>query len=77
MRNLLIYLYPRAWRKRYAEELEALIQDAPASWQNDIDLFTGAIKMRLRWNVGLPLITALVIAGTLAGLAASYMIAQM
>jgi len=56
--RLLILLYPRSWRARYGEELEALIEDANTRPTDVLDLFTGALKMQLtnwKFPIGLAL----------------------
>lgn len=55
MKNWLIrcalYLYPRAWRERYHEELAATIEDMPnAGWGTAWDLGRGAIAMQIHRN---------------------------
>ena len=44
----LIGRYPRAWRDRYADELLALIEDAPPRWRDLLDLWRGSLTERTR-----------------------------
>ena len=49
--KLLISLYPKAWRTRYENEFEALLEDVPPTWRTCFDVFAGAMKMQLKaWN---------------------------
>ena len=43
----LVWLYPRAWRERYGEEVEALIAAERPSVRLALDLIAGAIDARL------------------------------
>jgi hypothetical protein len=40
-------LYPRAWRERYGEEFDALVEDAGAGWRDLWDVGRGAVFMQL------------------------------
>jgi hypothetical protein len=44
-------LYPRAWRDRYAAEMEALIEQAEPRLSDVLDVLQGAIKMRIRGSL--------------------------
>ena len=44
-------LYPRAWRDRYRDELEALLEMHPATLLDRVDLIRGAIDARLHPQV--------------------------
>ncbi len=46
--NLVVRLYPRAWRERYGDEMEALLEQLEPSLATGWDLVLGALKMRLR-----------------------------
>jgi hypothetical protein len=48
MTRLLIALYPEAWRRRYAEELEALLEDSRPGPRELADLLRGALRAHLR-----------------------------
>jgi hypothetical protein len=46
-------LYPAAWKKRYGDELDALIEDAGADWGTLFDLLKESIKMNVKtWSWG-------------------------
>ena len=77
MRNaarFLIHLYPAAWRQRYGEEFQALLEDSPPSFSAFFDLLTGAIKMRLTESSFPKLALTLSLAGLLAAWGISYLI---
>jgi hypothetical protein len=57
-------LYPRAWRERYGDELEALLETGRMSFATRLDLVRGAIDAHLHPNRPSPLP---VIAGLVAG----------
>ncbi|HTA41730.1 MAG TPA: hypothetical protein VK789_04740 [Bryobacteraceae bacterium] len=71
----LIGLYPPHWRARYGEEFEALIEDSPPGIRGILDLMKGAIKMRLTVPSFPKLAFLLSIAGLLAGLGVSFVVA--
>src|ERR1700722_16715223 len=49
----LILLYPKAWRRRYQHEFEALLGDVSPSWGTLFDVLGGALKMQLKiWTPG-------------------------
>lgn len=69
--KLLIFLYPARWRRRYGQELEALLEDSPSRWHDLGDLFLGAIQMQIsKWSFGI-----IVAACGIAGLALTSIIA--
>ncbi len=77
MTRLLIRLYPAAWRKRYGDELEELIGDTRSGWRAVLDVFKGAMTMRLRSSSIIRLALGLIAAmGGLAGMAISYFIPE-
>src|SRR5215472_14205565 len=43
----MLRLYPRAWRKRYGEEMLALLEQHSITFWTVIDLFLGALDARL------------------------------
>jgi hypothetical protein len=45
--NLLVRLYPRAWRRRYGDELAALLEDRPPGPFDVADLALGALDAHL------------------------------
>lgn len=74
MRRALIRLYPAVWRKRYGEELEALMMDLPSGWRGDLDVFKEALGMRLRYQSWMKIVPAFVVVGALIGLGVSYLV---
>lgn len=50
--RLIVQLYPRAWRQRYGDELEALIEDAGPGWRVAADVARGAAMMHLTMGRG-------------------------
>jgi hypothetical protein len=62
--NWLTRLYPRAWRERYGEEFDALLEDAPPTWRDAADIFVEACKVHL--TTGRSLVT-FVAAGLILG----------
>jgi capsular polysaccharide biosynthesis protein len=47
-----LWLYPKAWRERYAREFAALLEDCGAGWRDCWDVTRGGLKMRmLTWNL--------------------------
>ena len=66
-------LYPRAWRERYGEEFDALLDDATADCRQLLNVSRSAIAMQLTRHIGeLKLVGALALAGALLAIAASY-----
>ncbi len=59
-------LYPAAWRARYGDELDVLMEDAAPRWTDLIDLLRGALMMQLTslnfWKIAV----GFTLAGTLA-----------
>jgi hypothetical protein len=53
VRRLLLAAYPEAWRRRYADEMAALIEDGPAGPAVTFDLLRGALLAHLRPLAGL------------------------
>ncbi len=47
VRNWLIQLYPRAWRQRYGEEFDMLLEECLHSPLDVLDIFLGALDARL------------------------------
>ncbi|MGE3344696.1 MAG: hypothetical protein AB7L71_14795, partial [Vicinamibacterales bacterium] len=50
--RLIVRLYPRAWRQRYGDELEALIEDTGPGWRVAADVARGAAMMHLTMGYG-------------------------
>jgi len=70
-------LYPARWRKRYGDELDALLADTGADARIVADLFQGGMRMQFKtWSL-LKLTLVLGIAGLLLGAAGSFLIAPM
>ena len=64
-------LYPSAWRERYGDEFDALIEDSGATWPTAFDVWKGAMAMQLRsksgsWVVGAFSVVPIALAATLA-----------
>ena len=62
MRRAIVWLgriYPRAWRVRYGDEFDALLEEADADWRQLLNVFGGAMKMQIhsgnawKWIAGL------------------------
>src|SRR5260370_30078489 len=48
-----IRLYPASWRRRYAVEFAALLDDANRDWSDVLDVLLGALKMQTTtWTFG-------------------------
>ena len=70
-------LYPQAWRARYGEEFEALVEDAAADWRQLWDVTLGAFAMQLTNGITyLRVAGGLALAGSVLALAASYRVPQ-
>src|SRR5882724_10639903 len=69
--------YPRAWRERYGEEFDALLEQVDAGWRHVADVLRGALTMQLRTGASyLKLAGALAVVGAFASLAASFAVPQ-
>jgi hypothetical protein len=44
------WLYPASWRKRYAREFEALLDDAELRWTDFWDIVRGALAMQIKMS---------------------------
>ena len=60
-------LYPRAWRDRYGEEFDALIDDLRPRWRDVPNVLIGALLMHLSKPSLLTLAAGLTVAGAIAG----------
>lgn len=58
-------LYPSWWRRRYATEFEALLEDMKPGWREFFDVVKGAITMQITTLATIPVVCTL--AGGLAG----------
>ena len=66
-------LYPRAWRERYGEEFQALLEDVNPGWRELADVLGGALKMQIaKGTTYLKIIAALAVAGMIVAAAASF-----
>jgi len=72
----LLRLYPSVWRERYGDELQTLLRDSGAGWCDGFDLLKGALQMRLKFQP-YGIAASLILTGTLAGLAVSYLRPQL
>ena len=48
----LVRLYPPAWRTRYGDEFQALLEECSISLPDVIDIIIGAVDARLLFNLG-------------------------
>jgi hypothetical protein len=62
-------LYPRAWRDRYGEEFDALIDDMTPRWRHVVNIVVGALIMQISRLALVPVAAAVV--GAIAGAAVS------
>jgi uncharacterized protein involved in exopolysaccharide biosynthesis len=56
-------LYPAAWRARYGEEFEALLEDIGPCWRDVWNVLAGALKMQMATWTWWKLVSALALAG--------------
>lgn len=73
--KILLRLYPAAWRLRYGEELEVLIDDAPLTWHIVCDVLVAAVKEQFNMQSLKRLIAVLAVTGLIAGFLVSFAIA--
>ncbi len=59
-------LYPAAWRKRYAAEFAALLEDENGGWRTFADVLKGAVTMQMRIGGWWKWVAACGVAGALA-----------
>src|SRR5258708_4679717 len=45
--GLAAYLYPAEWRRRYGAEFQCLLDDAPPTWRDLLDVVRAGLKLRL------------------------------
>lgn len=56
--RLASHLYPAAWRRRYATEFDALLDQVDAGWKDFFDTLKGALTMQFTsWNFKVILLT--------------------
>jgi len=65
-------LYPSAWRQRYGDELEALLEDGGAGWRSIPNLFAAAMKEQFNMQSFTRLTGWLSATGLAVGFAASF-----
>ena len=58
-------LYPAAWRDRYGEELDALIEDIQPQWEDLFNVLLGALRMQMTTRNSLKILAAATLAGAL------------
>jgi hypothetical protein len=63
--RLAVRLYPAWWRRRYARELEALLEDMQPGWRGLFDVVMGAFAMQITTVRSIPVVCAL--AGAVVG----------
>jgi uncharacterized protein involved in exopolysaccharide biosynthesis len=50
--RLASHLYPASWRRRYATEFDAMLDEMDASWKDVFDILKGAVNMQVTsWNL--------------------------
>jgi uncharacterized protein involved in exopolysaccharide biosynthesis len=50
--RLASHIYPAAWRRRYAMEFDALLDEVDAGWKDVFDILKGALTMQfMSWNL--------------------------
>jgi hypothetical protein len=69
-----VKLYPAAWRARYGQEFEALLEDIGPVWRDVWNVLEGALKMQMMTWSFWKLVPALGVAGAIAMGVASLMI---
>lgn len=70
-------LYPKAWRRRYAAEFEALLEDATTGWRDLADVLRGALIMQMtNWKTFAKAAVVAGIAGAIVGGGASYLVPE-
>jgi hypothetical protein len=62
-------LYPRAWRARYGEEFDALIDDLTPRWRDVLNIVFGALIVQISRPAALPV--AIALGGAILGAAVS------
>ncbi len=72
--DLVISLYPRAWRDRYESEFRALLDEVSPNWATLFNVFGGAMKMQFKTGKSLKIVAACAFAGVIAGAALTWTI---
>src|SRR5437879_13906613 len=63
--QLIVCLYPASWRHRYRVELDALLEDIRPGWRDFLDVFIGALEMRMAMGTLGKRVAVLGVAGAL------------
>jgi hypothetical protein len=63
--RLAVRLYPAWWRRRYASEFEALLEDVKPGWHELLDVIRGGLTMQIKILGTIPVVCAL--AGAIVG----------
>ena len=66
-------LYPGAWRRRYGDEFEAMLEDSGATWRGALDVLRGALMMHLNTRSSMQIVALATLIGLLVGAAASFL----
>jgi hypothetical protein len=64
--------YP-AWRRRYGDEFEALLEDSGATWRGALDVLRGALMMHLNTRSSIKIVVLATLIGLVVGAAASFL----
>lgn len=72
--RIVTHLYPAAWRQRYGDEFEALLEDKPLRLSSLFDLIKGVTKMHFSVPAFPKLALLLSVTGLLTGLGISYLV---
>jgi len=70
--KLLARFYPAAWRERYGEEFQGLIEDKKLGASDLLDVFCGGLKMQVTSQSFVRIILPCALAGATAGLCTSF-----
>jgi hypothetical protein len=62
----LVWLYPSAWRERYGDEFEALLDEIKPTWRTLFDVLGGATKMQFKMGSAWRAVAACGVVGLLA-----------
>ena len=67
-------LYPAAWRRRYGDEFEALLEDSGATWRGALDVLRGALMMHMNTRSSIKIVVLATLIGLLLGVSASFLV---
>src|SRR5580658_885211 len=69
--RLASHFYPASWRRRYATEFDAMLDQVDADWKDFFDILKGALTMQFTsWNLKSIVLTFAVIGVVIAAAAA-------